>query len=113
MPRGDRTGPDGMGSMSGRGLGYCAGFGAPGFAQPALGRGCGAGRGRGGGAGFGAGWRRGWAAQPRPAAGFSAAPWYEGAPADETEALKARARQLHDSLERVNARLEEIDQNKG
>jgi hypothetical protein len=112
MPRGDRTGPAGMGSMSGRGAGYCAGFGAPGFAHPARGARCGAGRGRGGGAGFGAGWRRGWAAAPHPAAGFPA-PWFEGEAADETESLKARARQLHDSLERVNARLSQIDQSKG
>lgn len=26
MPGGDRTGPLGMGPMTGRGLGYCAGF---------------------------------------------------------------------------------------
>ncbi len=26
MPGGDRTGPLGMGSMTGRGLGYCTGF---------------------------------------------------------------------------------------
>lgn len=28
MPRGDRTGPMGMGPMTGRGAGYCGGFGA-------------------------------------------------------------------------------------
>jgi hypothetical protein len=31
MPRGDRTGPEGRGSMTGRGLGYCAGSGEPGY----------------------------------------------------------------------------------
>ncbi len=30
MPRGDGTGPMGMGSMTGRGAGFCAGFAAPG-----------------------------------------------------------------------------------
>ncbi len=30
MPRGDGTGPQGMGSMTGRGAGYCAGFDRPG-----------------------------------------------------------------------------------
>lgn len=31
MPRGDRTGPNGMGPMTGRGAGLCAGFDSPGF----------------------------------------------------------------------------------
>jgi len=34
MPRGDGTGPAGMGPMTGRGAGYCAGFATPGFANP-------------------------------------------------------------------------------
>ncbi len=39
MPFGDGTGPRGMGPMTGRGAGYCAGFGRPGFANPVPGRG--------------------------------------------------------------------------
>ncbi|MCK4510615.1 DUF5320 domain-containing protein, partial [bacterium] len=31
MPRGDRSGPGGAGPMTGRGLGYCAGYPAPGY----------------------------------------------------------------------------------
>ncbi len=31
MPGGDGTGPAGLGSMTGRAAGYCAGYGAPGF----------------------------------------------------------------------------------
>ncbi len=31
MPRGDGTGPAGQGPMTGRGMGYCAGYNAPGF----------------------------------------------------------------------------------
>ena len=31
MPRGDRTGPSGMGPMTGRGAGFCTGNTAPGF----------------------------------------------------------------------------------
>jgi len=49
MPFGDGTGPRGMGPMTGRGAGYCAGFSAPGFANPIPGRrwlGLGFGRGR-------------------------------------------------------------------
>jgi len=38
MPFGDGTGPRGMGPMTGRGAGYCAGFGRPGFANPIRGR---------------------------------------------------------------------------
>lgn len=33
MPRGDRTGPTGMGPMTGRGMGYCTGCDQPGFAS--------------------------------------------------------------------------------
>jgi hypothetical protein len=44
MPRGDGTGPAGMGSMTGRGAGYCAGYTVPGFANPAGARFAGAGR---------------------------------------------------------------------
>ena len=74
MPFGDGTGPRGMGPMTGRRAGYCAGFGQPGFANPISGRrwfglssgwerqygypitGWGIGRGRGMGRGFG--WHR-------------------------------------------------------
>lgn len=34
MPGGDGTGPRGMGPMTGRAAGYCAGFPVPGFANP-------------------------------------------------------------------------------
>ncbi len=45
MPFGDGTGPMGLGPMTGRGAGFCAGFGGPGFANPIPRR------------GFGFGWR--------------------------------------------------------
>ncbi len=54
MPGGDRTGPRRLGSMTGRGLGYCAGYDTPGFAK-----GSGMGRGRGWGQGRGRGYGRG------------------------------------------------------
>jgi len=53
MPRGDGTGPAGQGAMTGRGMGFCAGFNSPGFMNGGFGRGMG--RGFGGGRGFG--WR--------------------------------------------------------
>ena len=76
MPFGDGTGPRGMGPMTGRGAGYCAGFGQPGFASPIPGGrwfgfgsgwgrpygypyvGCGHGMGMGRGMERGRGWRR-------------------------------------------------------
>ncbi|MFX1313095.1 MAG: DUF5320 domain-containing protein [Promethearchaeota archaeon] len=58
MPGGDRTGPRGLGSMTGRGLGYCAGYDSPGYTKGfgmGLGRGWGRGRGVGRGIGYGRG----------------------------------------------------------
>ena len=52
MPKGDRTGPNGMGPMTGRGMGVCAGFNAPGIMNPGFGRGFGRGLGRGRGFGW-------------------------------------------------------------
>ena len=47
MPFGDRTGPAGWGPMTGRGMGYCAGYSAPGSMNSGIGRGRGM-RGSGG-----------------------------------------------------------------
>jgi len=56
MPGGDRTGPSGLGSMTGRGLGYCAGYDMPGYTRgPGMGRAWGRGRGMGYGRGIGYG----------------------------------------------------------
>lgn len=57
MPLGDRTGPWGIGPMTGRAMGYCAGFPYPGYMNPGYGFGRGAWFGRG--FGRGRGWRRG------------------------------------------------------
>jgi len=51
MPRGDKTGPEGRGSMTGRGLGNCSGCGEPGYTT--------GNRGRGFRRGFGGGFGRG------------------------------------------------------
>ncbi len=64
MPRGDRTGPWGVGPMTGRGLGYCAGYSTPGYTKgPGMGWGRGYGWGRGWGGG---GWGRGRGFYPSP-----------------------------------------------
>jgi len=56
MPRGNGTGPMGMGPMTGRGAGFCAGYNVPGFISRTAGMGCGmrrvTGFGTGGGYGF-------------------------------------------------------------
>ncbi|MCD6531082.1 DUF5320 domain-containing protein [bacterium] len=37
MPWGDGTGPMGLGPRTGRGAGYCAGYGVPGYMNPGVG----------------------------------------------------------------------------
>ncbi len=63
MPRGDRTGPEGLGPMTGRQLGYCAGNDRPGFMETGGFGGRGFGRGfrfrHGRGRGMGYGYRYG------------------------------------------------------
>lgn len=39
MPAGNGTGPAGLGPMTGRAVGYCAGYSIPGYANPIRGRG--------------------------------------------------------------------------
>ena len=39
MPGGDRTGPAGMGPMTGRAAGYCSGYPASGYVGPVRGQG--------------------------------------------------------------------------
>jgi len=38
MPGGDRTGPAGMGPMTGRAAGFCAGYPMPGYMNPVVGK---------------------------------------------------------------------------
>ncbi|MEL7667919.1 MAG: DUF5320 domain-containing protein [Actinomycetota bacterium] len=95
MPGGDRTGPMGEGSMTGRGAGYCVG--------EAPGRGLGLGIGRGLGRGF-LGRSRGVGLFGRRAGAY---------PLDERESLSARTRALESELDRIKGRIGEIDQRKG
>lgn len=93
MPAGDRTGPVGMGPMTGRRTGYCAGNNAPGYAAGRGGRGgrCGGGRGFGRGTGYGRGVVYG------PAPGF--VPEEEKTIiARQLEALQAQAAALEERL---------------
>jgi hypothetical protein len=108
MPGGDRTGPMGMGPMTGRARGYCRGAWAPAY---------GAGFRRGGAAvgfGRGRGWRRmayatgqpGWA---RGGWGFGyPAPYRQPDPETEKQALQSEAQALQAELAAIERRLTEI-----
>ena len=117
MPAGDGSGPEGMGPMTGRGAGLCAGSGMPGYANPMPGRGFGMGRGRGRGRrnrfyatgvpGRGRfGYAPAWAAPPVAAYGPYAAP----SPEQEVEFLKAQAGQLQQQLDAIGKRIEALEQ---
>ncbi len=118
MPGGDRTGPMGMGPMTGRAEGYCAGFGMPGFMNPATGWG------RGFGRGFGRGWGRGfgrmvWGA-PGPQYGMPqwttpATPWgaWPISREEELQYLKDQAQMLREELDAINERVGELEAETG
>jgi hypothetical protein len=89
MPRGDGTGPMGLGPMTGRAAGYCASFNTPGFANFACGY---YGRGRGRGRGL----RRMYPANGIPAWGdYAGYPVYPGAvaPVNDDPEVKRLAAQ--------------------
>jgi len=118
VPRGDRTGPMGMGAMTGRSAGYCTGFGRAGYANPVPGRNWGMGFGRGreaAGRGFGGGghgWRHWFYATGLPRwmrFGGRAAPYPKLEPDAEKEALKSEATALQSELDSVKKRLEELE----
>ena len=77
MPAGDGTGPQGLGSRTGRAAGYCAGYPSPGYMNPMPGRGFGFGRGWGRGGGWGRGRGFGWG---RGGGQFGVNPYAYGAP---------------------------------
>lgn len=125
MPRGDGTGPRGMGPMTGRAAGYCAGYSAPGYANPISGRGRGfavpAGR-QGYGRGRGYGWGRGgrgrqdWVGYG-PAWGY---PYGDGldyanpgasefTPQQEAEMLKREAKAMQGEIDSINQRITELE----
>jgi len=114
MPGGDRTGPGGMGPMTGRAAGYCAGYSMPGYANPVGGRGYG-GWGRGGGFGRGRGFGRGfgWAGAtygyPTRGTATNLYPYAaQMSPEQEVNALKQDAQYLQDSLAEVKKRMEQL-----
>ena len=115
MPRGDGTGPNGMGPMTGRGAGFCAGFNMPGFMNPMPGRGFGRGygfgrgSGRGGFGGGGRGWRNWFHATGMPGwMRFGAEP-AQANPDMEKQALSVQANALQAELDAIKARITELE----
>ncbi len=107
MPRGDGTGPQGLGPMTGRGAGYCAGYDVPGYANPGFG-GLGPQRGRGWGGG-GRGWRRMFYATGLPGwlrFGYGPAAMSQD---QEVQMLRGQADALKRQLDAISQRLGEIE----
>jgi len=98
MPRGDGTGPAGIGPMTGRAAGLCAGFPTPGFMNS------------GGPRGFRGNWNRG------PGRGWRNRcwmPYYQVNPPQisaqqELDELKRQAEYLKESLNEINKRVEQL-----
>lgn len=103
MPRGDGTGPMGIGPMTGRGVGYCLGNIMPGNG----GIGTGFCRGTGGGRGFG----RMFYLTGRPvwARGGNIPAMPGGQVFDEKAALKNQEESLEKQLKQVKDRMKEFD----
>lgn len=101
MPFGDRTGPRGLGPMTGRGMGYCRGYSYPGYLNPA-----GRGWGRGWGRGLGWGWRRhGY----YPFGGDFYPDYPSQAPVSEENILKREKEVLGGQLEMLKEELKEVE----
>lgn len=112
MPRGDGTGPAGLGPMTGRAAGYCAGYSVPGYANPAFGRGL---------AWGGRGWRHMYYATGLPGwarwggwhpvwGGLGAqAAWAQVDPELEKEALKNQVTSIESVLDRIKKRLSDLE----
>jgi hypothetical protein len=124
MLRGDQTGPMGMGAMTGRAAGYCAGFGAPGYENPIPGRGFRRGFLRDRNAldnGFGGGrhgWRHMFYASGLPRwmrfGGYAAryqyqTPFQKPDPEIEKQALQIQAQLLRSELDSIEKRLAELN----
>lgn len=112
MPGGDRTGPMGMGPMTGRGAGFCAGYGVPGVIRGGFFGGRGHGRGgrwrnRYYATGL-TGWQR---AAMSPAVGAMPAQDTSATPVPEEvelQSLRAQAETAAATLDQVRRRIDEI-----
>ena len=123
MPGGDETGPAGMGPMTGRAAGYCAGYPVAGYMNPVGGRGY-WGWGRGGGGwghrnGFYATGLTGWQRAGLGTPAYGVPPVYPtpyapplGSAAtreQQLDALKGQAEYFEDALDGIRKRIEELE----
>ena len=126
MPRGDGTGSRGMGPMTGRRGGFCAGYGVPGYANPGPSWGLGRFGGRGGGRGYRnwycatgvPGWARfcyapAWCAPPQAWQGPQVPPLGYPQQPQETQFLKQQAAWLQEQLQSIQERIAELEQEAG
>ena len=103
MPRRDGTGPNGMGPMTGRRAGLCAGFTRPGYVNAG---------GYCGGFGHGRGFRKMWDEPGFRGCGYdydSAYPAGEESNLDKIKILKLQENQLEMQLEQIKKRLESFE----
>jgi len=102
MPRGDRTGPAGMGPMTGRGAGYCAGYPTPGYMNPYGGR-------FGGGLGWGRGRFTGLPYAP-PSWGMQYGPYdVPYSQEQEKEVLQGQVKSMEDQIAVIQKRIKELE----
>ncbi|MGM0509391.1 MAG: DUF5320 domain-containing protein [Fusobacteriota bacterium] len=96
MPAGDRTGPNGEGAMTGRGLGKCNGNDYPGAFNNF--RGC-----RRGGRGFGRGYARG-------AQGFGYRRYQNATASDQKSFLENEKEILKNQMDDLQKRISELEE---
>jgi hypothetical protein len=108
MPGGDRTGPQGEGSRTGRGLGYCADYDQPGYATPQQGQRFGFRRGGRGNRGS-RGWRNRSNAGFWPGRGRGGFAFIPDAPDQDIDSLKEQISELQNTLKEVQNRLDQFE----
>lgn len=118
MPGGDRRGPLGYGPMTGRGMGFCAGYDRGGFASNFQGRRFGR---RGGGPGFNRGYYGGYgrgrgyrnrffnAPPSMPYGDWGYRETFELTPEREMDMLKNEAKVIQEELDFIQARIKELE----
>ena len=133
MPFGNGRGPAGMGPMTGRGAGFCAGYSVPGYANQIPGRGFGGGGfGRGGGRGHRnrfyatglTGWQRGFGGNPYMSGGAPYGAYDDPYPAsysqspyatkgDQLNELKQHAQYIEGVLEDIKKQIDALEASAG
>jgi len=124
MPFGDGTGPAGLGPMTGRAAGYCAGYGRPGYMNPFGARGWGYGFGfRRGGWGYRnwyyatglTGWQRAAYGYPVGAPFAPYTPAYAGygypylSKEQELDILKRQAEYFQNALDNIRKQVDDLE----